>query len=267
MIMMKKVRCALHGRAKEHRLDLHNVIGAACMESTWVWKFLWNSFENEVNKTKMLGMNFSIATLKGHSTRFDAIKSINWERGSVFMNSKAQTFAKQSVLSEIEKRCDKKLRRAESIISAIVSDLCLIGLDECAVLSPDTKNDVCLVMAMVENAKHAIKAIQENAFNLRSAKLLTGFCAIMIPMAKNKEQDDATVSISLRHFCKLFGLGRGSKYIQLAINNRKDFNCYLETVGPLQVSEKVSCAGSDDGTIISMGMMAQLPSSSVLMKQ
>ena len=73
----------------------------------------------------------------------------------------------------------------------------------------------------------------------------------MIPT--NNKQDDVNVSISLRHCCKLFGLGRGPKYIQLAIDNCKDFNRYLQMIGPLQIGEKVSCAGSDDGTIISMG--------------
>jgi len=185
MIMQQKVRSALHGRAKEHGLDMNKPI---C--PTWVWKLLWTSFANEVNKAKMLAMKYSIASSNGHNARDDHIKTKTWERGSSFGNAQAQAFAKQSVLSVIEKRCEKQLRRVESVLSGIVSDLSKIGLDECEVLSHDTNKDVCTVMSMVTNANLAIKGLQQNAFNKRSASVLTGFCALMLPVGKNEEEDD-----------------------------------------------------------------------------
>jgi hypothetical protein len=197
-------------------------------------------------------MKYSIASSKGHNARDDHIKTKTWERGSSFGNAQARAFAKQSVLSVIEKRCEKQLCQVESVLSGIVSDLSKIGLDECEVLSHDTKKDVCTVMSMVTNANLAIKGLEKNAFNKRSASILTGFCAIMLPVGNNEEEDDQ-VSASIRHFSKLFGLRRQAKYIKLGIENRKAFNSYLQCVGPLVVGERVSCVGSDDATIIGIG--------------
>ena len=74
----------------------------------------------------------------------------------------------------------------------------------------------------------------------------------MIPTGKNDEEEDK-VSASLRHFSKLFGLGRQSKHIKLEIANRKAFNRYLDHVGAVELDERVSCVGSNDATIIGMG--------------
>ena len=51
-------------------------------------------------------------------------------------------------------------------------------------MSYDTKKDVKLVVSMVQNAKAVIKGISNSTFNLRTSKILTGFCALMIPVGE-----------------------------------------------------------------------------------
>ena len=111
MIMWQKVWSALHGIAKEHGLDMNKPI---C--PTWVWKLLWTSFENEVNKANVLGIKYSIASSKGHNARDDHIKTKTWERGSSFGNAQAQSFAKLSVLSQ-RSRNDARSNCAELNLS------------------------------------------------------------------------------------------------------------------------------------------------------
>ena len=102
---------------------------------------------------------------------------------------------------------------------------------------------------MVQNAKAAIKGISNSTFNLRASKILTGFCALMIPVG----EADGTEGPSIWHFCNLFGLGRQSKYVKSAISNHIAFNIYLEKDGKLEIGKRASCAGSDDATIITFG--------------
>ena len=54
------------------------------------------------------------------------------------------------------------MSKAAAILSAIVLDLMKRGLDECSIVSADTKMDIMLVLAMIGNAKEAIRGLQRN---------------------------------------------------------------------------------------------------------
>jgi hypothetical protein len=59
----------------------------------------------------------------------------------------------------------------------------------------------------------------------------------MIPVGKEDEieRDLIDVGSSIRHFCKLFGLGRQSKYVKSAMINFIAFNDHLEKDGKLEI--------------------------------
>ena len=73
-----------------------------------------------------------------------------------------QSFAKQTVMDEVEKRSEKNTCRAEVIFSDIVSDLTKEGLDDYAVLFTATQENVHVFSLLLKNAKHAInKALKD----------------------------------------------------------------------------------------------------------
>jgi len=49
LTMMHKARSAIHGKAKEHGLELRSGFASFAMRYTWPWKMLWESFMHHVN--------------------------------------------------------------------------------------------------------------------------------------------------------------------------------------------------------------------------
>ena len=64
------------------------------------------------------------------------------------------------------------------------------------------------------------------------------------------DRNKLNLCVSVRHFSQLFGINRQSKYIRLGVKNRRAFDKYLQLKGSIEVGERVSCAGSDDTTVI-----------------
>ena len=109
VMLMHKVRSAVHSKATDIGIDLRTGIADVYMKCCWPWALLWKSLENEVNKIKIKAMELSIAKMKRISTMNKSLKSAPWERGSAFSNREAKSYAKQAVLDELEARSDKKL--------------------------------------------------------------------------------------------------------------------------------------------------------------
>jgi len=127
-------------------------------------------------------------------------------------------------MTEIEKRSDKNTCRAEAILSGVVSDLIKEGLKDYTVLSKATQEDVGTFILLVQNAKVVIKDIQRSAFNLRNARLLTGFCALVFPGVYD-------TGASIRHFSRRFGIHRQAKYMRIGLANKRAFNQFLKQKG------------------------------------
>ena len=247
LAMMIKARGVIKNRAAELGLEFDGATAKVFMNLSWPWELLWKAFENEMNKARVELSKLSIITMKGHLCRTQAIKDSKWERGTPFSSSAVQSFAKQAVMDEVGKRTENNLCREEMILSGIVTDLSKEGLDECAVLSKATQEDVHAFSLLLKNAKLVIQGIQGSAFNLRNAKLLTGFCAIMFP-----GDDTEEASASIRHFSRLFGMNRQAKYVTIGLKNRRQFNEFIQRKGDLVAGERVCCAGSDDATVIQL---------------
>jgi hypothetical protein len=93
------------------------------MTSDWPWKYLWVMMCNEVNKLQLSAAQLSISKAKGHVTKSENIVSNDWKRGTDFKDRGAKFRAKNHVLLEIEKRTDKELAKAESVLSGVLTDL------------------------------------------------------------------------------------------------------------------------------------------------
>jgi len=91
--MMNKIRSAIHGKTKEHGIELRSGFASFAMIFTWPWKMLWESFMHHVNLVKMEAMKLSLRSFKGHAERTDSSSPPGWERGSDFVNSQVWTFA------------------------------------------------------------------------------------------------------------------------------------------------------------------------------
>ena len=101
----------ISANAFEHGLNLESITAHAFMQFTWPWELLWHSFKNEVNKARLLSSKLSIDKMKGHISQSQAIRDRKWERGTPFANRSAQSYAKQAVMTEIDKRSDKNTAR------------------------------------------------------------------------------------------------------------------------------------------------------------
>ena len=244
--MMIKTRSILTNKLEELNLCLDDVNGVVLMNTEWPWLLLWDSVQNKVNELKIEGIENTNRTKMGHDTRDYSLVAKDWEGGEEF-NTPANLYtAKRAVLNELEKRSGKEIMKAVSILSSILTNLVERGLNELDILSKDTKEKFNVLGSMIDNAIQAIRGLKKNC-NKHNARVLTGFCAIMAPASNDNE-------LSMRRFCDLFELGRQSKYVELGLANRKMYNEYLsKTDSPLVVGDRVSCKGSNDGTIIIIG--------------
>ena len=178
--MMLKVRRAILGQREKRGIDLSTHDGQSFMNSTWPWKLLWSSFLKEVNDLKLAALSRTSTATKGHQTRSDELLSRDWEEGGSFASTSNQSSCKKEVLAELEKRSDKKIGKAERILSGIISDLAKEGLDECNVLSSETGSMVAAFTEMVDKSKTIIKGLSRN-YSDRTCSILASFCAIMMP--------------------------------------------------------------------------------------
>mmetsp|Transcript_16390 Transcript_16390/g.26528 ORF Transcript_16390/g.26528 Transcript_16390/m.26528 type:complete len:105 (-) Transcript_16390:443-757(-) len=74
----------------------------------------------------------------------------------------------------------------------------------------------------------------------------------MFPVTTKIGEDDhsAMATASLCHLHTLFGLSCQSKYVKLGMETCTSFNKYLNLTGDLTCGNRVSCAGSDNATLI-----------------
>lgn len=242
--MMNKIRTKILEKKEALNIDMDDVSVRVLMDSTWPWSLLWDSFMNEVHQHKLAAIKKSKESYMGHETRTYAIATKEWEKGGAYDNSATQSFAKQQLLAELEKRSGKQLGKAVVLLSSIVSDLREEGLNELDIISTQMKERFKMIDSMVNTARAAINGLRKN-FNKASARILTGFCAIIAPTTKIN-------GYNLTLFCEVFGISRQSKYMIQGILNRKEYDGYLEIDRPLAIGDRVSCKGSNDATIIAL---------------
>ena len=63
--------------------------------------------------------------------------------------------------------------------------------------------------------------------NLASAKVVTAVTAVLLPPTCLKKNND----MSRREFCNLFSINRKAKYFQSALENRQQYESFLQAKG------------------------------------
>jgi hypothetical protein len=240
-VMMERTRDAIHKRQDELNINYQLGSGPMYMDKDDFWKYLWVYAENEINNNKVAKEARSAAKRKAHQTRADAIKQKEWEKGEEFKDAPQKHRAKASIMSAIEQATNKETKKAEAVLSSVINDLTKEGLNEERVLTDHTFQLLATAADMLGSVKALIKQMSKN-MTLKSARLLTGLVAMMVPQLGR---------VSIRDYSRLIGVNRDAKYFCDALDNRDAYEKYLELDGPIQVGEKVICRGGE-GVLVKM---------------
>ena len=206
------------------------------MNSDLPWKLAWVSFENLVLQTQLQSQTKSLTAAIREKKKKNSKKDLTWSIGSGFASRQCKSTAKLSVLLELENASGKELKKAESILSSIISGLTKEpGFVERSVLSNNTQKRLSVMEDCLLRAGVAMRSLAQSA-NLGSAKVFTAVTAVLLPsdcVAKN--------SPACRDFCEMLGVNPKSKYVELGIENRKLYDSYLMRDGDILVGEEVTC--------------------------
>ena len=121
-------------------------------------KKAWLSFENQVHKKLLEKGGFSQRASRAQQTKAEAKRSKDWSVGTDHSNWSAKSRAKSRILSELETVCEKELAKAESVLSAVVSDLKEKGdFNELFVLSEETQKRLTTIDACFTSAQNFLE--------------------------------------------------------------------------------------------------------------
>ena len=244
-IIMSKLRQKIIDRVTELEMDTKAMSSDILMSSSLPWEKAWLSFQNQVLQQQMEAMKRSSATSLGHKSKADAAKEKKWSVGEDFKDPRNKYKAKMRVITELEKVTGKELSKAHSVLSSIVSGLTNEpGFNELAVLSENTWKRLASIDASITSA-HRVISKMTKSMNLGTAKVLTAVTAVLLPPTCLDKKEEA----ERREFCKLLSINGRSKYFEYAVENRKEYNSFLELEGDISVGEKVSCRGSPEAQV------------------
>ena len=106
-----------------------------------VWRLLWASAENEMNKVHLQSYRRSKSQLKQHEVKAKKVKEQEWEKGADFKYSQLQSKAICSVVDILEQCTGKPVVQATIVLSAVVAQMIKYPLfDENEILTTDSKN-------------------------------------------------------------------------------------------------------------------------------
>ena len=182
---------------------------------------------------------------RAHETKAEEKRSKDWSVSTDYSSFSAKSKAKSRLLSELEIVCEKELAKAESVLSAVVSDLKEKGdFNELFVLSEETQKRLTTIDACFTSARIFFGKMTK-LLNVTSAKNLTSVVAVLLPEKCFKEGNE----VSQREFCNLLSINQKSKYFDTAFKNRNKFNSFLDAKGELSAGELVSCRSSPEAII------------------
>ena len=113
--MMRKTWQAIHNAVK-HNIDIQGGKGMQYIISEWPWKYLWEIVEKDTAKN---------TAQKDFETREKSLQTKQWVHGTVHTDTErdanAKSRAKIAVMQELEKKTEKDIAKADTIISDVVS--------------------------------------------------------------------------------------------------------------------------------------------------
>ena len=174
MAMKDKMRGVIQSKRDAHNIQFSTGVGYDFMlGNDWPWKCLWLQVESEMLRLQTASKNKSNSSEKGHVTRNESLQLGEWVRGPDFKDnethSRAMRRAKSAVIAELEKGSKKNLTKAETILSAVVTELSDDhGLKENRASPSSSK-----AKQIIDGASAVIKSLSRSA-TVAAATLLTG---------------------------------------------------------------------------------------------
>lgn len=145
-------------------LDIKSGMGSYYMlgpSKPSVWRLLWSSAENEMNKERLASMIRTTKQLQQHKEKGNKTKNKEWEKGELFANGNVRTKAISAVANALELCTGKSVLKATQVLSDLVSRLAQSPLfDQNAILTEDQKNNNTAMSAMFENARACIAGMK-----------------------------------------------------------------------------------------------------------
>ena len=197
-----------------------------------IWRLRTNdalSMHHDVHKILLDRMKVREERLRRVDTISNEKKTQPWELGEDFKDAQSKWRAKSSVLDEIEVRSGKQIKKAQAIISGVVSDLSKENtFDDIEILSSKTKSQFRTMERSIASASSVIFGMTKS-FNLGTARILTAVSVVLVPQSTNGSTD----AISRRAFCDMIGINRQSKYVDAGFRNRALYDAYLDLEGEI----------------------------------
>jgi hypothetical protein len=227
------------------QLDYGDGIGALylkCDKSVGsIWRLLWASAENDINKICLLSYERSEHEANQHQSKVDIVREKDWVEGSDFQNRMAKSRAIKRVKEALFLTTKKSTVKATIILSDLVSNLTRSPhFDENDILTEECRRKYAAMLTMFDRASTcvpgAVNGIKGTNQSSQWMQILTTISALFIP-PPNK--------LSLRMSCDLFGLNRKSKYTKKGLDNRVAYDKYLKLNGDVNVGEMVWCRGGE----------------------
>ncbi|EJK48790.1 hypothetical protein THAOC_32383, partial [Thalassiosira oceanica] len=198
-----------------------------CGDFDSLWENLYAKAESKMLSDKLERLSVSERRVAGHEARGEEVLEGEWEEGVEFPNASQKSRAKKSVLVSLEKSSGKSTKRAESILSGVLTDLAKeSSFNEEEVISDNNREKIDYVDRVMEHASNAVKSLKGKGGTIpkAAARLLTGFSAISIPQDQAESDDDEKKPSLIRKFMKEAGLNPRAKYVKEGLKNRAEFD-------------------------------------------
>jgi hypothetical protein len=198
-----------------------------------VWRHIWASAENEINKQKLESTKHSLAQTKQHKEKKASAAAKDWELGVPFKDAPSKSRAIKLVFDALDTSTKSNVTQVTVVMSEIVSRLLDSPLfDERKILFKKQQKNIGAMDKMFEHASRFIDSTkgERNKGNQDKTQLnlLTGVSALFIP-----DSDKVPLSIS----CSLLHLNRKSKYVSMGMSQQKSFDKHLQLSGPIELEE------------------------------
>ena len=146
------------------KLDIESGMGSYYMlgrSNPSVWRLLWSSAENKMNKLRLASMIRSQNQVQQHKEKANNIKKKEWEKGECYANPNIKTKAISTVASALEQCTGKSVVQATQVLSDLVSRLAKSPLfDQNEILTEDKRNNNAAMSVMFENARDCIEGMK-----------------------------------------------------------------------------------------------------------
>jgi hypothetical protein len=215
----------------DYGIGIGSVYMASNHPSESLWKLVYLSAENNMNKLLLKRHASRMTQTNQHEAKADALMHANWEKGDDFMTKQLKSRACQKVEHTLCLMSKKSTVKATIILLEMVSKLShLEYFNENEILTNDQRDMNTTMHEMLNHASACIKVTNVNRRTTQQQQLLTGIAAAFIP---------PSTSISLRKSCDLLGMNRQAIYVARGMQFWLEHDAYMKLMGAIKPGKSV----------------------------